>query len=97
MLKVLVDCDPGVDDICALQFLINRNDVEIVGISIVHGNCPASVGAKNALKLLTLNNLQHKIPIFLAPIQRSSPKTKTGKSTIFTTEGMDYATSLRMM
>ena len=58
MKKVLVDCDPGVDDICALQYLINRKDVELVGITVVHGNCAASIGVKNALKILTLNNLQ---------------------------------------
>ncbi|CAG5104371.1 Oidioi.mRNA.OKI2018_I69.chr1.g1220.t1.cds [Oikopleura dioica] len=69
MRKVLVDCDPGVDDICALQFLFNRKDVEVVAITVVHGNCAASIGAKNALKLLTLNNLQQefsgKIPVFV--------------------------------
>ena len=58
MRKILVDCDPGVDDICALQFLFNRKDIEVVAITVVHGNCAASIGAQNALKLLTLNNLQ---------------------------------------
>jgi len=64
MKKVLVDCDPGVDDICALQYLINRKDVELVGITVVHGNCAASLGVQNALKILTLNNLERKIPVF---------------------------------
>ena len=64
MKKVLVDCDPGVDDICALQYLINRKDVELVGITVVHGNCAASLGVLNALKILTLNNLEVLLFLF---------------------------------
>jgi len=50
MRKIIVDCDPGMDDAFALQFLLNRNDVEILGVITVNGNSTAHQGAINALK-----------------------------------------------
>ena len=33
MKKIIVDCDPGVDDAYALQFLLNSKNVEIKAIT----------------------------------------------------------------
>ena len=33
MKKIIVDCDPGVDDAYALQFLFNSKNVEIKAIT----------------------------------------------------------------
>ena len=33
MKKIIVDCDPGIDDAYALQFLLNSKNVEIKAIT----------------------------------------------------------------
>ena len=33
MKKIIIDCDPGVDDAYALQFLFNSKNVEIMAIT----------------------------------------------------------------
>ena len=52
--KVIIDCDPGIDDSLALLLALNSPELEIMGITIVSGNVPAKQGAKNALKVLKL-------------------------------------------
>lgn len=71
--KIIVDCDPGIDDALALMLLLSSPEVEILGITVVCGNVPAALGAKNALKVLGwMNRLD--IPVFLGeetPLVRS--------------------------
>jgi len=38
MRKSIVDCDPGMDDAFALQFLLNQKDVQILAVTTVNGN-----------------------------------------------------------
>lgn len=52
--KVIIDCDPGIDDSLALILALSSNEIDIVGITIVSGNVDAKQGAKNALKVLKL-------------------------------------------
>lgn len=52
--KVIIDCDPGIDDSLALILALNSKELEILGITIVSGNVKAQQGAKNALKVLKL-------------------------------------------
>jgi purine nucleosidase len=47
---VVIDADPGIDDVLAILYLTGLPDVEIVGLTTVHGNVPAGTGARNALK-----------------------------------------------
>ena len=54
--KVIIDCDPGIDDSLALLLALNSPELEVIGITIVSGNVPANQGAKNALKVLRLLN-----------------------------------------
>ena len=54
--KVIIDCDPGIDDSLALILALNSPELEIVGITTVSGNVKAEQGAKNALKVLKLMN-----------------------------------------
>lgn len=51
-LPIIIDTDPGIDDVLAFLYLTGRPEVEIVGLTTVHGNVPASTGARNALKAL---------------------------------------------
>lgn len=52
--KVILDCDPGIDDSLALILALTSEELEVVGITIVSGNVNANKGAKNAMKVLKL-------------------------------------------
>jgi purine nucleosidase len=60
--RLIVDCDTGVDDALALLYLARRPDVELVAIGSVHGNVPAEVGAANTLQVLELAGAGH-VPV----------------------------------
>ena len=62
--KVIIDCDPGIDDALALMLAIASPELEILGITVVCGNVPAETGAKNALKVLEWMGRQD-IPVYL--------------------------------
>ena len=63
MTKLLIDCDPGVDDAMAILFALNRRDAEVIGISVARGNCSAAQGTENALRLLKLAGREGEIPV----------------------------------
>lgn len=50
--KVIIDCDPGIDDSLALMLALSSPELEVAGITVVCGNVPVHMGAKNALKVL---------------------------------------------
>lgn len=62
--KVIIDCDPGVDDSLALMFALNSPNIEVIGITIVCGNSPVEMGFENAKKVLAKMN-RLNIPIFV--------------------------------
>lgn len=54
--KVIIDCDPGIDDSLALMFALSSPELDIAGITTVSGNVKAHMGAENVLKVLKLMN-----------------------------------------
>ena len=70
--KIIIDCDPGIDDSLAIMLALKSEELEVVGITIVSGNVHAKVGAENALKVLKeLGRLD--IPVYIGscnPIKR---------------------------
>ena len=54
--KVILDCDPGIDDALALMLALSLPGLDVVGITVVCGNVPVEKGVKNALKILELMN-----------------------------------------
>ena len=51
--KVIIDCDPGIDDALALMLALSMKDkLDVIGITVTAGNCPVETGYKNALKIL---------------------------------------------
>jgi inosine-uridine nucleoside N-ribohydrolase len=63
--KILLDCDTGIDDAIALLFLadlIRAGSVELVGVGTVHGNVEARAGALNTLRLLELTGTEN-VPV----------------------------------
>ena len=51
-MKILLDCDPGHDDAIALLLALASPEVELVGVTTVHGNQTLAKTTTNALKLL---------------------------------------------
>ena len=61
--KVIIDCDPGIDDSLALMLALSMEELEVAGITIVCGNCPVAMGFENAKRILKhMNRLD--IPVF---------------------------------
>ncbi len=52
MEKIIIDCDPGIDDSLAIMLALNSPEVEVIGITIVAGNSPSELGFKNAKRAL---------------------------------------------
>ncbi len=50
--KIIIDCDPGIDDSLAIMLALSMEEVEVVGITIVCGNSPVEMGTQNAKKVL---------------------------------------------
>jgi inosine-uridine nucleoside N-ribohydrolase len=51
-MKILLDCDPGHDDAIALLLALASPEVDLVGVTTVHGNQTLEKTTVNALKLL---------------------------------------------
>ncbi len=50
--KVIIDCDPGIDDSLALMLALSMEELDVAGITIVCGNGPMEMGVSNAKKVL---------------------------------------------
>ena len=46
--KVIIDCDPGIDDSLAIMMALKSEEMEVLGITIVCGNAPVEMGFENA-------------------------------------------------
>ena len=51
-MKIILDCDPGHDDAIALLLALASPEVELLGVTTVHGNQTLEKTTINALKLL---------------------------------------------
>lgn len=49
--KILIFCDPGIDDAIALLLVFFIDEIEIVGIVADYGNVPKEMAAQNAIFL----------------------------------------------
>jgi inosine-uridine nucleoside N-ribohydrolase len=53
-MKIVLDCDPGHDDAIALLLALASPEVELLGVTTVHGNQTLEKTTANALKVLEL-------------------------------------------
>ncbi len=56
MKKVLMDCDPGHDDMVAIMLAAASDEIDLLGITTVAGNQIGEKTFRNALRILTLIN-----------------------------------------
>jgi inosine-uridine preferring nucleoside hydrolase len=62
--KIIIDCDPGIDDSLAIMMALTSKEVEVLGITIVCGNAPVQMGFENIKKVLKhMNRLD--VPVYL--------------------------------
>lgn len=74
--KIIIDCDPGMDDSMAIIMACKSKALEVMAITTVNGNYPVEVTSKNALKVLELLG-RTDIPVgkgMPAPMVRPTPK-----------------------
>ena len=64
MPKVIIDCDPGIDDALALLLALASPELDVAGITTVSGNVPADRGARNAKKVLRQAD-REDVPIYI--------------------------------
>ena len=69
--KVIIDCDPGIDDSLAIMLALSMEELDVIGITIVAGNAPVEMGFQNALKVLQFMN-RLDVPVF-AGADRPAP------------------------
>ncbi len=63
MAKVIIDADPGVDDSLAIILACKSKFIELLGITVVAGNCGIENGVRNSFKVLDMCNKNH-IPVY---------------------------------
>ncbi|MGN1344370.1 MAG: nucleoside hydrolase [Traorella sp.] len=62
--RIIIDCDPGIDDSLAIMMALSSDEIEVLGITIVCGNSPVNMGFENAKKILKhMNRLD--VPIYI--------------------------------
>lgn len=52
--RILIDTDPGIDDSLAILLALASPEVQLEGLTVVHGNCSTEQGKTNALSVLEL-------------------------------------------
>lgn len=76
MKKIILDCDPGMDDSMAIVMAAKSPDLELLAVTTVNGNYPVSVTCVNARKVLEMLEIDH-IPVargLAKPLVRDVPK-----------------------
>ena len=74
--KIILDCDPGMDDSMAIIMACKSEALDVKAITTVNGNYPVDVTSRNALKILELIG-RTEIPVgkgMSEPMVRKRPK-----------------------
>ena len=53
-LRMIIDTDPGIDDAMAILFALAHPDIELLGLTTIHGNVPVELATANALRIVEL-------------------------------------------
>ena len=75
MKKILIDCDPGIDDSLAIILALRSSKVKLEAITTVSGNMHVDDTSTNALKILEFMNAT-EIPVakgMAKPLVRDIP------------------------
>ena len=75
MMKVILDCDPGMDDSVAILLALSSPELEVLAVTAVSGNYPVDVTSSNALRIMELAG-RSDVPVARGmshPMVRRSP------------------------
>ena len=61
--KLILDCDPGMDDSAAIVLAVKRPTLELLAVTTVNGNYPVDVTFRNARKVLHMLG-REDIPVY---------------------------------
>lgn len=61
--QVIIDTDPGIDDLAALTFALHHPNLEVLGLTICYGNVPLEHCTRNARHILSLCKKGSLIPV----------------------------------
>jgi len=78
--KIIIDCDPGIDDSLAILLAINSDEVDLIGITVVGGNVDAMKCAINAIKVLEVGG-RLDIPLYLGESKPLVRELETAEET----------------
>jgi purine nucleosidase/pyrimidine-specific ribonucleoside hydrolase len=76
MKKIILDCDPGMDDSVAIIMAAKSPEIELLAVTTVNGNYPVDVTCVNARKTLEMIN-RTDIPVargMARPMVRNAPR-----------------------
>lgn len=76
MKKIILDCDPGMDDSMAIIMAAKSPDLDLLAVTAVNGNYPVDITSKNARKIMELLGINN-IPVargMAKPMVRESSK-----------------------
>lgn len=60
--RIIIDTDPGIDDSLAILLALASPEIQLEGLTVVHGNCSTEQGVTNALSVLKLAKASH-VPV----------------------------------
>lgn len=67
-MKLIIDCDPGIDDAVAIISALKQDDIDLLALTTVTGNLPSDTTCANARKILELMGVAD-IPVAQGPLQ----------------------------
>ena len=62
-LNVIIDTDPGVDDLLAILLALNSPELQVDALTVVGGNCSLADATRNTLRVLEIAN-RPDIPVY---------------------------------
>lgn len=75
--KIILDCDPGIDDALAILFALGLDKLEIIAITTVSGNRPVDQTFENARRIVALAD-RKDVPVFkgaYSPLDQTAPRS----------------------
>ncbi len=82
--KIILDCDPGIDDALAIALCCASDEIELRGLTVTHGNVPLSQTLDNALGLISFLGRDVEVyrgttrPLIRKPIDASNVHGNNG-------------------
>lgn len=76
MIKIIIDCDPGIDDAIALLLAAGSGELDVAAVTTVYGNRPLETTSNNACRILDLAG-RSDVPVYSGcahPIGGTQPR-----------------------